>query len=133
MNRKPEEITLTRKLSFSTLKVRVAFLGADCHILLTGGERPHIGCTAIAFPRPSLKGDDTWSSTSSVLNVTGHKDEFLCRRLAEMVSAALGSVVVCTGGFHVDGITGEEIEKVVKGAQMLGEEIVERLDVKRDK
>lgn len=131
MNRKPEEITLTRELSFSTLKVRVAFLGADCHILLTGGERPHIGCTAIAFPRPSLKGDGTWSSTSSVLNVIGHKDEYLCRRLAEMVSAAMGAVVVCTGGFHVDGITGEEIEEVVEGAEMLGEEIVRKVNIRK--
>ena len=30
------------------------FFEGGCHILLYGGERPHIGCTVMAQPRPSL-------------------------------------------------------------------------------
>ena len=79
-----------------------------------GGERPHIGCVVQAVPRPSLSGDGTISVTSSVINLTGHKDEFLCRRLAENRCRETGKVVVCTGGVHMDHITGEQIEELLK-------------------
>nr|WP_243426209.1 hypothetical protein [Mordavella massiliensis] len=52
------------------------------------------------------------SSTASVLNVTGHKDEALCRQLAERLAATGNTTVVCSGGFHVDGITGQQIKEV---------------------
>ena len=52
--------------------------------------------------------------TSSVINLTGHKDEFLCRRLAENRCRETGKVVVCTGGVHMDYITGEQIEELLK-------------------
>ncbi|MBQ6397572.1 MAG: hypothetical protein IJI06_05425 [Oscillospiraceae bacterium] len=45
--------------------------------------KPHIGCAVLAIPRPSLKSDGSMSCTSSVLNLSGHKDETLCRLLAE--------------------------------------------------
>ena len=62
---------------------RISRLGEDYHILLSGGERSHIGCTVLAVPRPSLDGSGKMSSTASVLNVMGHKDEEVCRYLAE--------------------------------------------------
>lgn len=45
------------------------------------------------------------SATSSVLNFPDHKDEVICRWMAEKVSKELGKRVVCTGGFHKDGIS----------------------------
>ena len=83
-------------------------------LTLSGGEKPHIGCIVQAVPRPSLSGDGTISVTSSVINLTGHKDEFLCRRLAENRCRETGKVVVCTGGVHMDHITGEQIEELLK-------------------
>lgn len=71
------------KLSFSELTIQIGRVGEDYQILLQGGERPHIGCTVLAVPRPSLTGSGACSSTASVLNLPGHKDEALCRLLAE--------------------------------------------------
>ena len=66
------------------------------------------------------------SSTASVLNVTGHKDEEVCRYLAETVSAGKKSTVACTGGVHMDGITKEQIAEIVEAVQIIAMEIVEK-------
>ena len=106
-----------REVAGSYLLVSAGKIGAD--ILL---------CVEQAVPRPSLRGDGSGSATSSVLNLTGHKDEYLCRKLAEHVCRSLGTVVVCTGGFHLDGISEKQIEEVMKTAEELAEEIVSLLD-----
>lgn len=59
------------------------------------------------------------SSTASVLNVTGHKDEEVCRYLAEKVSAGKKTTVVCTGGIHMDGITKEQIAEIVEAMRII--------------
>ena len=70
---------IKKKLTFTEICVEVRRLGDDYHILVSGGECPHIGCTVLAILRPSLDGSGKMSSTASVLNVTGHKDEEVCR------------------------------------------------------
>ncbi len=108
----PEVIRLA--LSFAEAVVTITPVGEDLHILFSGGDRPHIGCTVIAVPRASLTGDGSISVTSSVMNLTGHKDEAVCRMLAEEWCRKTGRVTVCTGGFHVDGITAEQIGELMK-------------------
>ncbi len=99
--------------------MEVRRLGDDYHILVSGGECPHIGCTVLAIPRPSLDGSGKMSSMVSVLNVTGHKDEEVCRYLAEKVSAGKKTTVVCTGGSHMDGITKEQIAEIVEAMRII--------------
>lgn len=106
-----------KELSFSRIKVRITKAGADYSILVTGGEKPHIGCVVLALPRPSLTGDGSISVTSSVINVTGHKEEAVCRLLAEKTAKKKQGIVTCTGGFHVDGITGEQIREVLDAVE----------------
>lgn len=105
---------IKRELSFATLTLQIIPVGEDYQIILSGGEKPHIGCSVVAIPRPSLTGDGHMSATSSVLNVVGHKDEFICRRVAEAWAAKTGRVVCVSGGFHVDGITREQIQELME-------------------
>lgn len=99
-------------------------VGEDISILLYGGEKPHIGCTVMAVPRPSLKGDGSVSCTSSVLNLTGHKDEAICRYAAEKICAAYNAVTVCAGGFHIDDIRPEQISEVRNAVEILISEVI---------
>ena len=117
---------IKKKLTFTNMCVEIRRLGSDYHILVSGGECPHIGCTVLAIPRPSLDGNGKMSSTASVLNVTGHKDEDVCRYLAEKVSAGKNAVVVCPGGIHMDGITKEQIAEIVEAVRIIAVEIVEK-------
>lgn len=110
-------------LSFSELKVSVTRVGQDYSVILQGGEKPHIGCTVLSVPRPSLTGDGSISATSSVLNMTGHKDEVLCRYLAEVLCRKKRAVTVCSGGFHMDGITKEQIEEVKRAVRTISTDL----------
>lgn len=120
-------VELEREAAGSKLKVSAGKIEKDILICLEGGSAPHIGCVVQAVPRPSLTGDGSISATASVLNLIGHKDEFLCRKLAELICSKTGCVTVCTGGFHLDGITGEQIQDVMKVMDEVGENLVERL------
>ena len=118
-----ESVVYRRKLTFSQITMQITRLGSDYHIAIWGGEKPHIGCTILALPRPSLTGDGSRSATASVLNVTGHKDEQICRYLAEQAAIRTGATVVCTGGFHVDDATQEQIREVMEAVKELAEAI----------
>lgn len=110
-----------------SLEVSAAFVGEDILVCLQGGERPHLGCVVQTEPRESLTGDGSVSATSSVLNYPGHKDEVVCRYVAEKISRELKRRVVCTGGFHKDGITIEEIREVQWAVETVTEKIVVKL------
>ncbi|MCI6465775.1 MULTISPECIES: prenylated flavin chaperone LpdD [Faecalicatena] len=112
-----------KKLSFSRIRVRVTKVGEDYSILTTGGEKPHIGCTVLSVPRPSLTGDGSVSVTSSVINLTGHKDEKICRYLAEQTAKKKNAVVSCSGGFHMDDITETQITEVMAAVAEIAQEI----------
>lgn len=117
MGRHIKEQIIEKELSYTKLIVKIFRIGDDIHITLQGGEKPHIGCVVLAVPRPSMEGNGTRSSTASVLNVTGHKDEILCRWLAEQMAARENAVTVCCGGFHMDHITKEQIREVKEAVE----------------
>lgn len=117
--------TIEKTLSYTKLTVQIISLGKDYQILLRGGDCPHIGCTVLAIPRHSLQNDNReMSSTASVINVTGHKDEKLCRYLAEKIAAGTQAVTVCTGGFHMDHITESQIAEVLEAVREIASEIL---------
>ncbi len=98
--------------------VQKTTLGRDLLITVKGGTA-HVGCVVLAIPRESLTGDASTSCTSSVMNVVGHKDEMICRYLAEKAAKKYKVTVVCTGGIHIDGITKEEIEDLTQQMQTI--------------
>lgn len=118
-----EEIKVA--LSFGTsIEVQISRVGEDIHLLLSGGTLPHIGCVVMSVPRPSLTGDGSVGATSSVINVTGHKDEVICRALSEAVCRRYNRLTVCVGGFHEDHLSGEQIAEV---RQAVEEQLIPRM------
>lgn len=117
-----------RRVANSDIRISAGRIGNDILICLEGGTKPHIGCVVQAVPRPSLTGDGSGSATASVLNLTGHKDEYICRKLAEKICSKMGIVTVCTGGFHLDGIVKEQIKEVMEVAEQMSEEVLQELE-----
>ncbi|MEQ2369634.1 hypothetical protein WMO28_01525 [Blautia sp. CLA-JM-H16] len=111
-------------------EVSAGFAGEDVLICLQGGDRPHLGCVVQTEPRKSLTGDGSVSATSSVLNFPGHKDEAICRWLSEKIAASLDRRVICTGGFHKDGITKKEIIEVQEAVQRIAEILCKKMHKK---
>lgn len=116
------ERTIEKEINSTKLTVKITQVGNDFNILLYGGKA-HIGCSVLAIPRPSLQGNGKLSCTSSVLNVTGHKDEMICRYLAEVTAIKKNGVVCCSGGFHLDNISQDELKKIMEVIKEIGEEI----------
>ena len=81
----------------------------------------------MAVPRPSLSGNGERSVTSSVMNLTGHKDENICRMLAEDVCRTCGKTVVCTGGVHLENITVRQMNRLWLIADQLEKLLLEDL------
>lgn len=99
------ERVVERTLSDDGLSIhyRLERLGGDLLLTVTGGAA-HVGCVVLATHRQSLTGSGADSADSSVLNRSGHKDEFLLRALAERLSAVAGCAVAAVGGVHYDGL-----------------------------
>lgn len=123
---------ICRKLSYATVRIYTERIGQDICVRISGGDRPHIGCAVLAQPRPSLRDNGETSATASVLNVIGHKDETICRYVAEMLAGKLKVIVVCTGGFHVDDIQPVQIRELQESVRDMTEKLVEILRQETD-
>lgn len=112
-----EKKIIHKKLSFSEIEFKIEPIGENILILIRGGEIPHIGSCVMSIPRKSLQNNEKISCTSSVLNVIGHKDEKICRIVAEKFCKKFQTVVVCVGGFHCENLTEKQIFEVIDACE----------------
>lgn len=96
----------------------------DLCVIISGGESPHIGCVTMSVPRPSLSEPNIISSTTSVLNLVGHKDDEAARYVSHELSSRLNKNVVVTCGIHLDNITQEEIKVTMELLNKLTEQLI---------
>lgn len=95
-----------------SLQVSVHALGDDLCVMMTGG-RAHIGAVCLSIARRSLNGGDRVGASTSVLAVTGHKDDVVAKCLSESLAAKLGRKVVAVCGIHYDGLAPDGIRTVL--------------------
>jgi hypothetical protein len=120
-------ISLEAQRGRISLQLVATRMGRDLCVALSGGDRAHIGAVALSQARPSLQGDGSVSATTSVLALTGHKEDELARALAARLAVAIEATVCVSCGIHVDGIRGEEVQAVVALAEELTLELMDRL------
>lgn len=96
-------------------------------IVVTGGEKPHVGAVAIGVPRKSLRDPRVISSDVSVFARTGHRDDVIARDTAGKAAAKLNEFVVVIAGVHVDTATQKEIEMLVSNAKRAVDNILKKL------
>ncbi|MCK5569432.1 MAG: hypothetical protein KAJ15_06930, partial [Spirochaetes bacterium] len=65
------------------IDVSVIEVGNELIAVVEGGDKPHIGSIAIAVPCLSLRDNSSPSSTVSVYNFAGHKDDRIASPLAD--------------------------------------------------
>lgn len=111
------------------LRVKVRTVGEDVVVFVNGGES-HIGSIAVAFPRPSLDDPGRISSTTSVFNMIGHKDDYLSKPLADELASETGRTVVVVAGFHLADITKNEINNVLKNLKAAAKVLKKEIPVK---
>lgn len=101
------------------IQLQAIEVGKDLCVIISGGDTPHIGAVALSVARASLLNPENNSASTSVITLTGHKDDEAARFVAHELAVKLGKNVVVTGGIHVDNITSEQIEAIFTMLQEL--------------
>ena len=103
-------------------------MGDDINVSIYGGDRSHIGAVAVAQARPSLEDPARQSASTSVITITGHKEDMLARSAAAKIAAATGGIVSVSCGIHMDNADKEQIAAAVEIVEVL----IQRLLVEQE-
>jgi len=105
------------------LAAEVVPMGDDLCVAVTGGDRPHLGCAALAAPHPGISDPSVPSATVSTLNLPAHRDDRLAAGMAKRLSAALGRPAAVLCGVHFDRFSPE----LEREAEQAGEELCRKV------
>jgi hypothetical protein len=67
------------------------------------------------------------SSTSSVINLIGHKDEVVARKFSEQLAAKFNRNAIATAGIHIDDITENQINIIMQNITALCLDVINKL------
>ena len=109
------------------IRMEAIGMGADYCLVITGGDRPHLGAVALSTPRPSLADPEKISASTSVLTLVGHKEDEVARKIAYRFAARLSCHVVVACGVHLDNITRNELAMMERMLNELAEELLKKL------
>jgi hypothetical protein len=99
-------------------------VGNDLVVIVSGGEKPHVGAVAVSIPRLSLANSEIVSSSTSVFTLVGHKEDDLAKAMAGKIAAALEKNVVLTAGIHVGNIPLDGIKKIQASCENVLEQLL---------
>lgn len=105
------EFCLASQALGRSITARVVRLDAGIAVLLTGGERFHIGASACAGPEGAVE-----------VALPGHREDVLCRQWAARLSEVSGAQVWVACGVHYDGLSRKGLERVMEACERLLEQ-----------
>ncbi|MBQ6819709.1 MAG: hypothetical protein IJO26_00250 [Clostridium sp.] len=120
-------ITINKNFKNFAITCTAIKMGNDWNISIYGGDIPHIGALALGIPRPSLKDKNKISSSVSILTITGHKEDDIVKKIAELCSSAWNSTVVVTCGIHIDNLTLNDITQLNSLIDDLAQELITKI------
>lgn len=109
------------------LAAEVIPMGGDLCVVVTGGNRPHLGCTALAVPHSGITDPNLPSATVSTLNLPAHRDDYLANQIAKVLSSILAHPVAVVCGVHFDCFSAEVAANVEYAGENLCQEILKQM------
>ena len=106
------------------LQAEVMPMGQDLCIAVTGGDKAHLGCAALAVPHPGIRDATSPSATVSTINLTAHRDDVLANRIARQVCTRLKCPVAVCCGVHFDAFDAAAAQEAVEAAECLAGKII---------
>ena len=101
--------------------------GKDLNVTIGGGEKYHIGAAAIAVPRFEYKENKKRTASTSVICVHGHREDELAYKAAKYLATSLDCIVSASIGIHIDNITKEEYDQLLKNVDTILDDIIETI------
>ena len=109
---------IKRKVGKIKIVLEVKKVGEDYLLTLTGGEE-HVGAVAVG-----LFDEKSQRASSSVITMSGHREEYLALDGARKVSKATRRTSVFVAGIHQDNISYEEVRDIVSTAGEMVESFI---------
>lgn len=97
------------------------YIGKDLHVVMTGGEQPHVGAVAVGMP------SEEEGTTVALITVPGHKEDVVVEKAARRLSRQLGITVLVAAGMHWDEIDKKGIKQVIELADLLTEKVLHKV------
>lgn len=112
-------IEIIKEVGRVQLLLKGESVGKDMFFVLSGG-REHIGAVAMGiYDKKSER------ASSSVISAPGHREDEIALRGARKISSVTQSTTVFMVGIHVDDITVDEIQAIVKASEKMVNELIE--------
>ncbi|NTV91558.1 MAG: hypothetical protein HGA22_14565 [Clostridiales bacterium] len=122
-----KELQVSRDAHGLTITARALFSGNDIAVVVSGGDKPHIGSVSTAIPHEPLNGPGDRSSTVSTINLTGHRDNEIGDIFAREIARQTGRVCVVACGVHIDKFAKADVEWIMLLARSVLEEFIEKI------
>lgn len=97
----------------------VGITGASGTIVYIYNENAHIGAVAVGEYDHREK-----RASTSVITRLGHKDDVIAQKAAYFISEHIEESSCVIAGVHLDGITGEESQKLLENTDLLVKDFV---------
>jgi len=111
-----QTIELSRAKGRVSLRLTAVQAGADWVVAIYGGDRPHVGAVALAYP-------SNGAPLAQSLSLPDHREGELAQATAATLASALGAAVSVSCGVHLDGATREEIALVKEMVALLARDL----------
>jgi tagatose-1,6-bisphosphate aldolase non-catalytic subunit AgaZ/GatZ len=95
---------ITRTLFHHKIRAEIKILDFGVNVLLTGGERSHIGAVCVI--------DE--SGNPNTISFPDHREDILAARWANKIYQAVIAPVAVEAGIHYDNATPEQIEAILR-------------------
>jgi len=113
---------------YCQVEMTVTLTGDGLVVQLFGGDSPHVGALALSLPRPSRAGGGRISCSTSVITLTGHKDDEVAKPTAEEIAKACNQPVAVVAGLHVDNPGIETIAALVDNCRQVVQMFINDLE-----
>lgn len=111
------------------LRLSMHRLGQDLVIVISGGDSEHIGAATLSIPSVHAKNDSKITSNTSILSVTGHKEDILFREIGAYFAENFICTAIVCGGIHVDSASDQLVDAIIREVREMAEEAKEQLKV----
>ncbi|MCM8710318.1 hypothetical protein M2651_04665 [Clostridium sp. SYSU_GA19001] len=96
-------LEITRTKERINLKLDVIYLGEDLCIILTGGDKPHLGAVTVGSNQVK----------EHTFCFPHHKEDYITKLVYSLITESFDKNVIVCCGIHFDNISKEEITEVI--------------------
>ena len=98
-----------------TVRLKSYNVGKDILIVITGGEEDHIGSATLIEKKDHLQ----------TIIKKGHQDHVISERMANIIYDTIGKDLLVVCGIHIDDASKEEIDILIRNAQIYVNRFIE--------